>query len=368
MRPILIPLALILALTGCEGEEAEAHSSPPPPVRVESLRFETLTPRADATAEIQAHRSATLRAEAAGRVVGLEIEIGQRIEEGAVIARLDVGRTNVALQAAAAGVTQADARLSQATRQRDTAARLFATGGMPQTSLDDAEDGVRLATAALEAARAQSRVTRRGLTEAVLRAPFSGTAVERLVELGEYVAPGTPIALLADTEHLKARVLLDPRRALDVERGARVIIEVHARPGERFEGRLLRVSEVVDPRTRRLPVEVEVLDPARRLRPGLVARFSVETGASREALTLDANAVFERFGLSQVYVIEEGVAHRRSVELGEIGPQRVEIVEGLEAGEAVVVAGLDRVIDGREVNVVEEVAAEVIGEAETATR
>lgn len=356
-RRALIPLVL-LALVGCEPEVVEVAEAPPPPVRVEAVPVESLRPTAVATAEIRAQRSATLRAETAGRVLAVEFETGQHIEQGDVIARLDVGRTQVALQAAAAGVAQTEARLAQAERQRATAASLVGAGGMPQQALDDAEDTVRLAQAALDAAQAQRRVTRRGLTEAVLRAPFSGTAVEKRVEVGEYVAPGTPIALLADVAHLEARLLLDPRRALDVAVGAAVDIRVHARPEERFVGHVLRVSEVVDGRTRRLPVEVAVLDPDHRLRPGLVARFTVETGEPRSAVTVSASAIFERFARQQVYVVEGGVAHRRAVELGRVGARRAEVVSGLRQGESVVVAGLDRVVDGRSVNVVEEVAVD----------
>ena len=91
-------------------------------------------------------------------------------------------------------------------------------------------------------------MTRRGSTEAVLRAPFAGTVVERQVEIGEYVAPGAPLGTLMDASVLRAEVLLDPREALDARPGAPVRAEVFARPGEVFEGEVLRVGEAVDPR------------------------------------------------------------------------------------------------------------------------
>jgi len=362
-----ILLLSIVGVVGCKKEAAEVPAAASPPVHVEPVRREPLVPSSESTAEVHAHRDAVLRAEAPGRVVATTCESGQEVREGDVLVRLDVGRTSVAIDAAGAQVAQAEARLSQAERQRDTAARLVQTGGMPQQTLDDAEDGVRLASAALEAARAQTRVTRRGLTEAIVRAPFSGTVATCLTEVGEYVGPGTPIAQVVDRSHLEADVLLDPREALDVRPGAPVRVHVHSRPDEEFQGHVLRVGEVVDARTRRLPVEVEVLDPDGRLRPGLVARFEVVTGEPRSALVVESDAVFERFGRSQVYVVEDGVARRRSVTLGEVRTDRTEVIEGLREGEQVVVAGIDRVVDARPVNVVEQVAVDGSGATATTT-
>lgn len=345
---------LLGLLVGC-GSPTEAEAPPPPPpVHVDAVRAEQRTPVASGTSELLARRRATLSVEAPGRVVELAMERGQEVEQGDVLLRLDVGRTAVAAQAASATITQAEASLAQASRERALAERLLASGSASQRSLDQARDAQSLAEAALASARAQARVTRRGLTEAVLRAPFSGTIVERSVEMGEYVAPGAPAASLMDASTLRADVLLDPREALDVRPGATVQAHVFARPGETFAGEVLRVGEAVDRQTRRLPVEVELDDPDSRLRPGLVARFEVHTGEPASVLTIEADAAFERFEELLVYVIDEqDVAHRRAVTLGEVREGRAAVLDGLELGERIVVEGMDRVLDGQPVQVVE---------------
>jgi len=351
-RTVLILLGLGLA--GCGGEVVEESAPAAPPVRLDDVVSTERVPHAAGTAELEPLRRATLSVEAPGRVVAIDMERGQRVEAGDVLVRLDVGRTAVATAAAAANVTQAEAALAQAERERGLAERLVESGSASARSLDQARDAQSLAEAALDAARAQVRLSRRGLTEAVLRAPFGGAVIERRVELGEYVMPGSPIGELMDASHLRAEVLLDPREALDVTPGASVRAQVFARPGEVFAGEVLRVGEAVDRRTRRLPVEVEIRDPEGRLRPGLVARFEVATGAPREVLTVDADAAFERFEVLQVYVVDgEGVAHRRAVSLGPVEDARAEVLEGLAAGDRVVVEGQDRVLDGEAVTVVE---------------
>ena len=279
-------------MIGCTGTAPAATEAPPPPVHAATIELETVTPISSATAEILANRQSNMRSETAGRVVGVSVEAGDRVKEGDVLVRLDVGRPASAVQAANATVAQSEARLNQAQREQARTKKLVRTGGLPEQRLDDAEDSVRLASAARDAARAEARLARRGLTDAVVRAPFGGTVVERTVELGEYLAPGSPLLTLADTSLLKARVLLDPREAIDVAVGAAAVVSVYARPGEMFSGKVVRVGEVIDPRTRRLPVEVEIDDHGGRLRPGLVARFSVETGEPRMVMRVPLEGVF----------------------------------------------------------------------------
>ena len=354
MSRVLFIAAVVWSLSGC-GSTAEVEQiPPPPPVHLDLAVSAPRVPIARGTAELEPLRRATLSVEAPGRVVALMIENGQRVEAGDILLRLDVGRTAVAASAARATVAQAQAALAQAERERGLADRLARSGSASRRSLEQAQDAAAIARAALASAEAQARVTRRGLTEAVLRAPFSGTIVERRVEMGEYVAPGTPVAVLMDMSSLTADVLLDPRDALDVRPGAAVTAHVFARPGERFTGEVLRVGQAIDAQTRRLPVEVEIHDPQNRLRPGLVARHEVVVGPAETVVTIDADCAFERFGSTQVYTIDaDGVAHRREVSLGQVEGGRAIVLGGLEPGDRAVVEGQDRVLDGEPVRVVE---------------
>jgi RND family efflux transporter MFP subunit len=343
---------LAVAAIGCTGTAPAATEAPPPPVHAATIEPESVTPVSTSTAEILANRQSNMRSETAGRVVDVLVEAGDRVKEAQILLRLDVGRPASAAQAANAAVAQSEARLNQAQREQARTEKLVQTGGLPEQRLDDAEDAVRLASAARDAARAEARLARRGLTEAVVRAPFGGTVVERRVELGEYLAPGSPLLTLADTSLLKARVLLDPREAIDIKVGSKALISVYARPGEVFGGKVVRVGEVIDPRTRRLPVEVELNDDGGRLRPGLVARFSVETGDPKAVIRVPLEGVFERFGSQHVYVIADGIAQRRSIVLGTVGAGFAEVAEGIEPGETVVTKGVTRVVDGSRVQVV----------------
>jgi membrane fusion protein (multidrug efflux system) len=354
---------LLAAAVGCDtrptpAKQQPAEPTPAPPVHVSTLSQTTLTPTAAGTAEIEAQREALLAAEAAGRVVWIGFDEGSEVKAGQVLLRVDLGRADAQLKAAQSAIAQAEAQLAQAERERELAERLVQQGSLPQQKLDSARDAERIAHAAVDSAHAQAGVSRRGLKDAVVRAPFAGTIRSRDVELGEFVSPGKPVAALVNADELQAQVLLDPRQALDVKLGAEVQIQVYARPDEVFAGRVTRVSEVVDPRTRKLPVDVEVLDPNGRLRPGLVGRFDVQVGEPRPAVMVPESAVFERFSQRYVYVLSDGRAERRPVRLGEAREGTVEILEGAKAGDRVIVRGIDRVVDGHPVRVVDAPVAE----------
>ena len=347
----------------------EAAETPaPPPVHLGRVERVQETPTTEGTAEIRPRRIATLRAEAPGRIVALPAERGQRVEANTILARLDTGRTAAAVGAANAGIEQATANLAQMTRERDLAERLAAQGSLAQQQLDRARDAVALAQAGLAQAQAQYRLTRRGLTEAVLRAPFAGTVVELTVEEGEFVAPGAPMLVLVDASELEARVLLDPRQALDIQPGASASATVFARDDEQFSARVLRVSEVVDSRTRRLPVDVEVLDPQGRLRPGLMARIAVSTGPAEDVLVVPEAAVFPRFGRDHVYQVVDGVARRQEITVRSRRAGRVLVSAGLREGAEVIVAGLDRVVPDEPVTVVPVAPSEDEGSASVPTQ
>lgn len=353
MRPLLVAASLLL-LVSCDDKPAEVAKAADPPVYIEEPALLTIQETVTATAAIEAKRTANLRAEAPGRIVEVRVDAGAFVKAGDILVRLDVGRAALAVQAAQAQVQQANAAVTQAQRERELAVKLVAGGGAASRRADDAKDAERMAKAALAAAKAGSRGARRGFKDAVVRAPFDGTIVRRMAEVGEYVGPGTPIAMLADLSALKATTMLDPKAALDVAVGAKVNITTHAREDESFEGRVSRVSDIVDPRTRRLPVEVEVLDPQHRLRPGLVARFSVHTDAPRTALSVDESAIFERFGQRYVYTVTgESIAKRIVIEPGYSQDGRVEIRRGVSPSDRIIVGGIDRVVHDSGVKIID---------------
>ena len=323
-----------------------------PAVSVAPAGVREFTSFVETTEEIRAHRDASIRAESNGRIVAVYCETGDAVQDGQVLARLDVGRAQAAVAAANAGVEQARARLERAIRERELADRLTESGSMPQSRRQDAIQDEELARAVALEARAQARAAARGVTDAIVRAPFAGVIAERTAELGEYVAAGTQIARLVDAAALHARVLLDPRETSVLGIGTKATWTVDSRPGQTLDATVTRIGSVLDARTHRQPVELSVSAPDNAVLPGMVARFRLPTSEPRSALAVEDGAVMERFGLHQVLVVEASTAHVRPVRIGAEQDGYREIVDGLRAGEVVITNGVDRVVDGRPVRVI----------------
>lgn len=339
-------------LCGCS-DPPPTTGPPPPPVSVEVVETVARSPSIEVTGTVQAERRAMLRAEAAGRVIEAPFRAGATVEAGQVILRLDVSRSEINVAQARARLAQAEAASRQATRAREDAEVLSAEGAHTRTLLEQARDREAEATARLEEAQAGVRAARADVSEAVLTAPFDGVLADFRVREGEFVVPGTEVAVLVDRTWLEAELLLDPEEGAGVRVGGEVI--VRATRDRVFSGTAVFVGKVLDPRTRRLPVRVRIADPDAALLPGEVATFDVAVGPPREAIVLPENAIVRRHGRTFVFVVKDDRAEARTVRVAPIRASEVEVLDGkLSPGETVIVRGIERIEDGAAVRVVDD--------------
>jgi len=353
-------IAGMVVLAACSDAAASRDPEPSPPaapVRARVVSVEPRSPHVRVTAPVQAARRATLAAETAGHVIDAPFRTGATVQEGQAILRLGGPRNAVAVTEARARVAQASAALRQASRARTQADALARENASTPNLVESARDRELEAQARMAEAEAGLEAARASLSETVLRAPFAGVLADFRVLEGDYVRPGTEVAVLVDPQSLEAELLLDPIEAADAEVGAAVRVAARSRPDEAFSGQVAFVGHVLDPRSRRLPVRVSIEDPDGRLRPGTIASFEVAVGAERPVVLVPEHAVQRRMGQTQVFVVEEGTARARDVRLGEVYGGSAEILEGLAAGDRVIVAGIERVADGRPVRVVEDATA-----------
>lgn len=346
-----VPAVLLCAFCfGCSDPPPETEP-PPPAVEVEVVASETRSPTVEVTGTVQAVRRATLRTESAGRVIEAPFRAGAEVESGEVVLRLDVSRSKISVAQAQARLAQAEASLRQATRAREDEEALSAQGANTRNLLEQARDREAEAKARLEEAQAGVSAARADVSEAVLTAPFSGALADFRVLEGEFVGPGTEIAVLVDRTRLEAELLLDSEEGAGVVEGGGVAI--HATRDRMFSGTTVFVGEVLDPRTRRLPVRVEIADPDGALLPGEIATFHVAAGPEREVILLPESAIVRRQGRAFVFVVEDGRAETRDVRVSPIRATRAEVLDGkLTPGETVIVRGIERVEDGGMVLVV----------------
>lgn len=265
---------------------------------------------------------------------------GQSVRAGAPLVELQAREQE-------AGMIEARARVEQAQRDYDRAKELVNRGIAPRVNLEQADSALKAAQASLEAAEA-----RRG--ERVIRAPFSGVLGLTTVTPGTLVGPGTVITTLDDISTIRIDFPLPERYLSRVQSGTPISATADAFPGSQFTGRIARVDTRIDEVTRSATARAELPNPEGRIRPGMSMRVTVRQG-QRQSLAVPESAIqYEGEGafVYRIMPAEAGqVAQRIEVETGVVEDGYVEILSGLDAGNAVVASGLNRIQPGAPVTV-----------------
>jgi multidrug efflux system membrane fusion protein len=315
-----------------------------------------------------------------------DVGTGDPVAQGARLARIraqdyalrvnqaqgQLGEARKAESAARAQLAQAEAAASKAAQDFQRASNLLAAQAITRPDFeaaraqrDGADAQVAGARAQLEAAGERVRTVEAAVSEAGLvrddtemTAPFSGFVVQRQIEVGALVAPGTPAFTIADLESVKAVFGLPDLEVANLRVGRTLTLTAEALPGRTFRGTVTAISPVAETTTRLFPVELTVENPQRALLAGMIV--SVEPGAARQdpVLVAPVSAVVRARDANRfaVVVVEDSngqtKAAIREVTLGDTFGDRIQVRQGLKEGERIVVSGASMVIDGETVRVI----------------
>jgi membrane fusion protein (multidrug efflux system) len=271
---------------------------------------------------VQARKRATLSARMPASVVELPYEEGQWVKAGDVVVRLDDAALRAAVAAAEAGLkaTQADLERTKA---------LLEKGAATPREMEQM-------TAAASGAQAQVTAAKDGLSYAALRAPFDGRIASRRVNLGDVANPGMPLIEIEGQGGLELKATVEAELAATLRPGAKLRAQVDGQAAP-LDARVTAIAPAGDPTTHRFELKAD-LPAASGLRAGLFARLLVPGIAAEPKLFAPAAAVFERGGLTGVFVATDGRARLRWIAAGARDGDLVEVRAGLEAGERVVLA------------------------------
>jgi RND family efflux transporter MFP subunit len=298
-------------------------------------------------------RTVGVNAQIGGALTSVEVQEGDRVRVGQILARLDDREIRAQLVAA-------DANLEVVQASYDRAQRLRERQVITQAEFDRE----RAALAAAEAEREQF-ATRAGYT--TVTAPAAGVITDKLVEAGDVVGLQTRLFTIADLSTLVVLVGVSEMDVVQVRPGDAVRMALDALPDRAMEGTVRRVFPSADPRTRLVPVEVALERGAEALaRPGFLARATFALGTREDVLLVPAGALVSAGATTAVFVVSAGgAAVRRPVSTGLTTQGMVEVLEGLEEGERIVVQGAARLRDGAPVRVIAPGSPDVIDTAET---
>lgn len=342
----LCAVSVVVLAAACNAAEGQSGEGPPraaaapraqpgvPPAQARRVEVATVQPSVARLelalpGEIEGSRDALLGAALGGYVERVRVADGERVRRGQVLVEVDASSHRARLG-------QARIELEAAERERDRARRLG--DAIPAAQRDQAETRYAAAVAAMRTARVAA-------SRAVIRAPFDGVVAEVGVEVGEVAPPGAPVVRLVKLDPVHVVATAPDRDVVALREGMDVVVRVEAQ-ADRHAGRIVHVNPTANPRTRAFTVKVEVPNPDGRLLPGMIATVHVSTEVGGEELLVPQDWIVTRRDGLGVFVVQDGVARWRPVELGRVVRQQVAVESGIEPGDPVVVTGHRDLVDG----------------------
>lgn len=286
----------------------------------------------------QADRELNFVSEISGRVQEIYVDRGCRVKQGAPLLKID------------SQLLEADYKATKASydalkKDEERFTRSFEAGGITNQQLDNIRTQ-------LVAAESRLIVSKWKLDNAVVKSPIAGTVNARFVETGALIAPNVPLFEIVDDSRIKITCNVPESKVRLISVGQKVTAGVNELSGKTFNGAIKSIGVKTD-RGLNYPVEI-LLDKDPDLHVGMYLKACFEVSGEQQGFLIPRKAVVGSVLAANVYVVENGIAERREVRLGDMLGDRIEILEGLNEGDEIIVAGLMNIAEGAPVTVVNE--------------
>ncbi len=349
LRSLAAVLAAALLAAACgrsQGAPAPAPRRGGVTVRVEPVAVRDVVYSIQSVGSLEADAVVQVTAEVEGAVTAVLFDEGMRVSPRTVLARIDPERYRLEAQRSEAAFrrAQADQRRAEADYQRRE--ELSKENLVAPEELNRARgERDRLAAEAASMQAAWS-IALQNMRRSEVSAPAGGVVNTKKVEKGQWVRQGDVLSTIVDISRLRLRFKVSEGESLRAGRNQPITFRVSSLGNARFEGRIYHVGEVADPATRQVEVLAWVSNPG-VLKPGFFAEVELASETHKSAIVVPERAVQASEQGFVTYVVEDGKARARKVQIGvRTGDGGVEILGGLKPGEIVVVEGNDRVAEG----------------------
>ncbi len=272
-----------------------------------------------------------------GQIEEVLVEEGQAVTEGDLILKLD-GTLLRAL------FDQAEAQADFDERMAERSSELLEKGVVRKSEVDEL-DARRIVS------RANLRVAETNLDRTTVRAPVSGVVNELVKDRGEFVSSGDTVAQIVVVDRVKVEIQIPEKDIRFIRPRMTVRLEVDSLGGRNFAGKVTYISEIADPVTRTTPIELTLDNASGVLHAGMIVRSRISRRTLSDVVMIPLSAVIPLENGRVVYVVEEGKAQRREVTLGMIRGTEVQVLQGLNASDLLIVTGQRLVGPGQQVNI-----------------
>ena len=360
--------ALAVIVSSCSGEGNKAQKSKDVSQNVLKINTAAAVGRSlhrtiEITGTLAPWEEIVVGNETPGTVDKIFVDLGDKVEEGKLILKLNQqdARANLesaealldtnirALERAKAVWTDAELNLKRYMNLFTEGVASISQRDAVQTQYNVADAQLKQAEAQVNYAKAQVNLARKHLADTEIRSPIAGHIKKKLVSEGEVLRDKTPLFIVVKNDPLKFQGSVPESFAPHIRIDQDIVIYIDAFPNESFSGKIIRTSPSIDIQTRTLSIEALIPNPKSSLKSGFFAKAVIVMKEEKDIPFIPEASVYSFAGINKVYVIAEGMARERSVKTGMRDAGMVEITKGLKPGEIVATTGLDQLFDGARV-------------------
>ncbi len=359
---ILLGIFLLIALIwfirddgspDSENLKEEAQQAKAFPVEVTKVSFEKVEHYLDAIGSFLPEDEVTVSTEVEGIVEKRFVDEGDRVKKGDRLIKIDDEAFRFQREEAEASLKEAEERLKNAELTLKRINQLLEEKVIDQQKYDDTITQFNLSQATVENVKAKLKRYRKSLRDTLIVSPLDGVVSERMVSEGEYVKVGTNLLKIVDIDPLKLSFALPEKFSGQLKIGQMVEVETKAYPGKIFTGDVYFISPKVNLNTRTFEVKAKVKNTNYQLKPGFFVDVKLFLDVNESAMVLPEGAVVMREGRHVVLMVQGGKITIKGVRPGKRFNGKVEILDGVDKDDLMVVSGLGEFIEGSRVEVVD---------------
>ena len=308
-------------------------------VRIQEVNLESLSIKSTYVGNLLPNQRVIMRSEIDGVIENIYFDEGDEIVNNKKL--IDISTKELSLKLK---IAFADSKLAETNLKRDE--KLAKDNLIPNAQLDQTRTFAERALLNRELAKIS-------LNKSIINSPLSGTVKTRFVKVGEFVRKGDRLVEILNVDRILVKVNIPEQEILQFNIGQKVDIELYILEKKLFEGKVKKIGLEADASNRTFPVEIEVNNRERILRPGMLARVTFNKRVDQDQVVIPRHTILERDSGRIVYVVDKGKAFQREVSTGISQREKVQILTGLGRGEQLVVEGHTKLTDGEEINIVQ---------------
>ena len=308
-------------------------------VRIQEVNLESLSIKSTYVGNLLPNQRVIMRSEIDGVIENIYFDEGDEIVNNKKL--IDISTKELSLKLK---IAFADSKLAETNLKRDE--KLAKDNLIPNAQLDQTRTFAERALLNRELAKIS-------LNKSIINSPLSGTVKTRFVKVGEFVRKGDRLVEILNVDRILVKVNIPEQEILQFNIGQKVDIELYILEKKLFEGKVKKIGLEADASNRTFPVEIEVNNRERILRPGMLARVTFTKRVDQDQVVIPRHTILERDSGRIVYVVDKGKAFQREVSTGISQREKVQILTGLGRGEQLVVEGHTKLTDGEEINIVQ---------------